>query len=232
MNDHLEASIADRLDSGHRVLVVRRRSVAVVLALGAIAAAANLLARPVLAEDSSVFAQVAPERDAVWVFGLVGAISTATAYLAVGLAACLLIRARGAGLATVGALLTGFGALGYASGFFAFHTLSWYGTADVLSSQGAEFLTFVGDSSGHVFGPQVVGFLLGTLGYLTIAAALWRSRVVPRWLPISIAVTFVLTMLAGSGIAFDVVHAVYMGTFMSVAWFVWQAPQARVPATG
>jgi hypothetical protein len=232
MNDHHQLKIVERLEPGQRVLVARRRSVAVVLALGAIAAAANLLARPVLAEDSSVFAQVAPDRDAVWMFGLVGAISTPTAYLAVGLAACLLVTARGAGLATVGAILTGFGALGYACGFFAFHALSWYGTAEVLSPQGAEFLTFVGDDSGHVFGPQVVGFLLCTLGYLAIAASLWRSRVVPRWLPISIAVTFVLTMLAGSGIAFDVVHAIYMGTFASVAWFVWRAPQGQVPTTG
>ena len=232
MHDPYDVSIADRTDSGQRALVARRRSVAVVLALGAIAAAVNLLARPVLAEDSSVFAQVAPERDAVWVFGLVGAISTATAYLAVGLAACLLVSARAAGLATMGALLAGLGALGYASGFFAFHTLSWYGTADVLRPQGKEFLSYVGDNSGHVFGPQAIGFLLCSLGYLVIAAALWRSRAVPRWLPIAIAVAFVLTMLAGSGIAFDVVHAVYMGTFVSVAWFVWRAPQGRVPATG
>ncbi len=232
MNDHHVVSIAERTHPDHRVQIARQRSLAVMLAIGAIAAAANLLARPVLAEDASVFAQVAPERDAVWLFGLIGAIGTPIAYLTVGLAACLLVTGRGGMLATAGAILTGLGALGYACGFFAFHVLSWYGTADVLSEQGKDFLTYVGDNSGHVFGPQIVGFSMCVLGYLTTAAALWRSRVVPRWLPISIAVTFVLTMLAGTGIAFDVTHAVYMGTFVAVAWFVWKAPQGRVPTTG
>ncbi|WP_109509429.1 hypothetical protein [Nocardioides speluncae] len=232
MNDRHDVLTAERPLIDHRVRLARQRSLAVVLALGATAAAANLLLRPVAAEDSSEFAQVAPDRDAVWLFGLVGAISTPVAYLAVGLASCLLVSARGGMLATVGGMLTGLGAFGYACGFFAFHTLSWYGTADVLSPQGEEFLTYVGDNAGHVFGPQMLGFLLCALGYLTIAGAFWRSRAVPRWLPISIAVTFVLTMLAGTGIAFDVVHAVYMATFVAVAWFAWHAPQERVPATG
>lgn len=232
MTHHHDVLTAERPLVDHRVQIVRQRAVAVILALGAITAAANLLARPVLAEDSSDFSQVAPERDAVWLFGLVGAISTPTAYLALGLAACVLVRARGGMLATVGALLTGIGALGYASGFFAFHVLTWYGTADVLSPQGEEFLTYVGDNSGHVFGPQMFGFLLCVLGYLTIAVAFWRSRAVPRWLPIAIATSFMLTMLAGTGIAFDVVHALYMATFVAVAWFVWHVPQRRRSATG
>lgn len=232
MNTHHDVLTVERPLVDQRVRIARQRTVAVVLALGAIAAAANLLLRPVLAEDASAFSQVAPDRDTVWLFGLVGALSTPAAYLAVGLAACLLVRARGGMLATVGALLTGIGAFGYACGFFAFHALSWYGTADVLSPQGPEFLTYVGDNSGHVFGPQMAGFALCALGYLTIAVAFWRSRAVRRWLPISIAVTFVLTMLAGTGIAFDVVHAVYMATFVAVAWLVWHVPQQRVSATG
>src|SRR5688500_17853198 len=134
MNDHRVVSIDERTHLDRRVHVARQRSLAVMLAVGAIAAAANLLARPVLAEDASVFAQVAPERDAVWMFGLIGAVGTPIAYLTVGLAACLLVTARGGMLATVGAILTGLGALGYACGFFAFHVLSWYGTADVLSA--------------------------------------------------------------------------------------------------
>lgn len=232
MTHHLDVQTAERPLVDHLVQTVRERAIAVVLALGAITTAANLLLRPVLAEDASEFAQVAPERDAVWLFGLIGAISTPAAYLAVGVAACLLVTARGGLLATAGALLTGLGALGYASGFFAFHVLSWYGTADVLSPQGEEFLTYVGDNSGHVFAPQMLGFLLCVLGYLMIAVALWRSGAVPRWLPIAIAVTFVLTMLAGTGIAFDVVHALYMATFVAVAWFVWRVPQRRMSATG
>ncbi len=116
---------------------------------------------------------------------------------------------------------------GYAAGFFAFGALGWYATSSALPEQsGSALLAYAKENAVHVFGPQIAGFLLAVLGCQVLAVALWRSRAVPRWLPVTVPVTFLLAMLAGTGIAFDVANAVFMATFVAVAWFLWRSGPA------
>jgi hypothetical protein len=201
----------------------RARLVAAALAAAAVVAGVNLLARPLPADDFNEYAAAAPVRDALWTFATVAAVSTAIAYIAVGLAVCLLAPSRGAVWASAGAVCTALGGVGYAAGFFATGAIHWYATSTVIPAEaGTALLRYAGEQSGHVFGPQVAGFLAFVIGYVVLlAVALWRSGSVPRWLPIAIPVTFLAAMLAGTGVAFDVANAAFMATMVAIAWSLW-----------
>ena len=167
-------------------------------------------------------------------FSLVVGIATGAAFLSLGLAACLLVQERGSTLATAGALLTGLGSLGFASGFFASGALNWYATAGVVPEPAARaLLAYAEQNSVQVFGPQIAGFSLAVPGCFLVAAALWRSRAVPRWIPIAVPVTFVLMIMAGTGVVYDVMFALFMAVFVAIAWQVWRDPSPHPePAVG
>ncbi|WP_327587947.1 hypothetical protein OHA25_13810 [Nonomuraea sp. NBC_00507] len=190
------------------------------LTMGAVLAAANLLLRPVPALDFGSYAALRAERDAVWLFGLLGGIGTAVAYLAAGLSACLLIRHKGAVLATIGAVLTGMAGVLYCAGFFAIGAVDWYLTADAAGGQA--LFSYFQDNSGQVFGIQAIGFLLSVLGFAVLGTALWRSRAVPRWLAAAVPLSLVAMIAGGSGIIYDALHAVFMTSLVALAWFTWR----------
>ncbi|MEU8362601.1 hypothetical protein AB0C27_41950 [Nonomuraea sp. NPDC048882] len=194
--------------------------VAVLLCAGAVTAAADLLLRPVPALDFGTFATMRAERDAVWLFSLLGGVGTAVAHIAAGLAACLLVRHRGAALATVAAVLTGLAGVLFCAGFFAIGAVDWYLTSDATAGR-ALFDAFQSDS-GRVFGIQAIGFLLSVVGFAVLGAALWRSRAVPRWLAAAVPLSQIAMIAAGAGVVYDVVHAVFMATLVTIAWFAWR----------
>jgi len=204
-------------------------SVAALLALSAVIAAAAILGRPLAAANFDNFAAFAAQRNEVWVFSLVSGLAIGASYILAGIATCLLVVGRGAGLATAGAVLTGLGGLSFTSGFFALGASSWFATADVPG--GAEHFEFVQDHAMRAFGPQAAGFMLSVLGFLLLAAALWRSQEVPRWLPIAIPVAIVVMIGSGTGRTYDVMHGVFMATLVGLAWFLWMAGR-RTPGSG
>ncbi len=206
-----------------RSTLVRRRAVASALTATSAVAATAMLARPLAADDWHDYTAFSAERDATWIFSVLVGLATGAAFLTLGLATCLLVRQRGAGLATAAAMLTGAGGLGFASGFFASGALNWYATSDAVpESAAADLMTYAEDHPLHVFGPQMAGFLLASLGCVLVAAALWRSRAVPRWLAVGVPVTLVLMIMAGTGVAYDVMFAVFMASFVAVAWQLWR----------
>ncbi|MEU4408011.1 hypothetical protein AB0F88_26135 [Streptosporangium sp. NPDC023963] len=208
------------LASTRATLAGRTAVVTVLLAAGAVLAAANLLLRPVPALDFGSYAALRAERDAVWLFGLLGGIGTAVAHLAAGLSACLLIRRKGATLATIGAVLTGLAGVLYCAGFFAIGAVDWYLTADATGGQA--LFAYFQDNSGKVFGVQAIGFLLSVLGFAVLGTALWRSGAVPRWLAAAVPLSLVTMIAAGTGVIYDVLHAVFMATLAALAWFTWR----------
>jgi hypothetical protein len=198
----------------------RTAVVAVLLAAGAVTAAVNLLLRPVPALDFGTYAVMRAERDAVWLFSLLGGVSTAVAQLTAGLAACLLTPRKGAALATIGAVLTGLAGVLFCAGFFAIGAVDWYLTADAAGGQA--LFTYFQSESGQVFGIQAIGFLLSVLGFVVLGAALWRSRAVPRWLAAAVPLSQIAMIAGGAGIVYDVLHAVFMATLVAIAWFAWR----------
>ena len=217
------ATLAATDTGAARSPIVRHRVVAGALAASATVAAVAMLARPLAAEDWHDYAAFSAERDATWLFSVVVGIATGAAFLSLGLAVCLLVQGRGAGLATSAAVLPGLGGLGFASGFFASGALNWYATSDAVpESVATDLMTYAEDHPLHVFAPQMAGFLLSSLGCLLVAAALWRSRAVPRWLAVGVPITLVLMIMAGTGVAYDLMFAVFMASFVAVAWQLWR----------
>ncbi|WP_084966032.1 hypothetical protein [Thermoactinospora rubra] len=210
----------ETLASSRTALSSRTAVLAVLLAVGAVTAAANLLLRPIPALDFGTYAAVRAERDAVWLFSLLGGVSTAVVQLTAGLVACVLIRHKGAALATIGAVLTGLAGVLFCAGFFAIGAVDWYLTAD--ASGGQALFAYFQSASGQVFGIQAIGFLLSVLGFIVLGAALWRSRAVPRWLAAAVPLSQIAMIAGGAGIVYDVLHAVFMATLVAIAWLAWR----------
>lgn len=199
--------------------ISRPASIAGLLTLFAVIAAAAMLGRPLAAADFDNFEAFAAARNEAWVFSLVTGLAIGASYVLAGIATCWLVVGRGAPLATAGAVLTGIGGLLFASGFFALGVASWFASADVPG--GADHFEYVQDNAMRAFGPQAAGFLLSVLGFLLLSAALWRSQEVPRWLPIAIPVAMVAMVGSGTGRTYDVMHAVFMSTLVALGWFLW-----------
>ncbi len=167
--------------------------IAATLALAAGAVSMVLLFRPWPIRNSFLYQELAPVRDAIWTAILVDALAFAAIGLSLSLAVCLLARDRGARLANVGAIVTIVGAVLFAMGAFAFAALTWYATdtAALPVVEGTRLLEYAVANPEHVMLPQLLGFLLYTLGTLILAVAILRSGSVPRWLPVAMLGTTV-----------------------------------------
>ncbi|HEU5110088.1 MAG TPA: hypothetical protein VFT95_16220 [Micromonosporaceae bacterium] len=188
---------------------VRAAIVSVILAAGAAAIAAVVLWQPWGERDHLSYADLAPHRDAMWWGTLIDGLAFAAVGVTLAIAVCGLVPARrGAALATVGAVLTGFGGVAFCAGMVAFGSLAWYVTDPgvVPPENGTTLMTYIEDNPGHVMGAQMAGFLLYTLGSLLLMAALWRARAVPRWLPIGYLLLTV-GLFALDGVALNIVQA-------------------------
>jgi hypothetical protein len=202
----------------------RAAVVSVALAAGALASSVVVLWQPWGQRDQFGYADLAPLRDAAWTGAVIDALGFAAMGVAVGIAVCLLVPARGAVWATVGAVLSGLGGVAFAAGMASFGVLVWYVTAtDALpAAAGTTLMAYVEANMGHVGALQAPGFLAFTVGTLVLMVALWRSRSVPRWLPIGYGVLTV-GVFALDGRPLDVVQAVQMLTLTVLAGFLWRA---------
>ncbi|GIJ73436.1 hypothetical protein [Virgisporangium ochraceum] len=194
------------------------------LALGAVVVAAMVLWQPWGERDAFSYSDLAPNRDAGWLGSVLDGLALGVVGVTAGLVVCLLVPARGAAWATVGALLTGLGGVAFAAGIVAAGTVFWYATepAAIPADAGTALLSFAEDNPGHLMGLQMAGFLLFTIGSLVLMAALWRARSVPRWLPVAFLVLTVGVFALG-GVALDVVQAAQMLVLAAPAWYLLKA---------
>jgi hypothetical protein len=199
---------------------VRAAIVSGCLALGAIAVAVLVVWQPWGERDHLGYADLAPHRDAAWLGAIVDGLGIAAIGIAFGLAVCRLAPARGSTLANIGAVLAGIGGVAFCAGMISFGSLAWYATdtAAIPTDPGTALMAYVEDNPGHVMGLQMVGFLLFTLGSLVLMGALWRSRSVPRWLPIGYLVLTVGVFALG-GVLLNVVQAVQTLSLVVVAFY-------------
>ena len=183
-------STADRESVPLNLARGRTLLVAATLALAAGVVAVVLLFRPWPVRNSFLYEELAPVRDAIWTAILVDAVAFATIGISLSLVVCLLVTGRGARLANVGAIVTTLGGVLFAMGAFAFAAMTWYVTdsAALPVADGTRLLEYAVANPEHVLLPQMLGFLLFTAGTLILAAAMFRSGSVSRWLPIAIVV--------------------------------------------
>jgi hypothetical protein len=186
-------STADRESVSVSLARGRTLIVAATLALAAGVVAIVLLFRPWPVHNSFLYPELAPVRDAIWTAILVDAVAFAAIGISFSLVVCLLAPGRGARIANVGAIVTTLGGMLFAMGAFAFAAMTWYITdpAALPVADGTRLFEYTVANPEHVLLPQMLGFLLFTVGTLILAAALFRSGSVGRWVPIAIVVTTV-----------------------------------------
>jgi hypothetical protein len=202
--------------------------IAATLALAAGAVGLVLLFRPWPARNSFLYQELAPVRDAIWTAILVDALAFAAIGLSLSLAVCLLARDRGARLANVGAIITIGGAILFAMGAFAFAALTWYATdtAALPVAEGTRLLAYAVANPEHVMLPQLLGFMLYTVGTLILAVAILRSGSVPRWVPLALVGTTIAQFTVHDRVL-DFVQIGAMGTLILLAVLFTRTPRTR-----
>jgi hypothetical protein len=198
---------------------VRAAIISAVLTLGALAVAVVVLWQPWGARNALGYADIAPHRDAAWIGAIVDGLGFAAIGIALGLAVCVLAPTRGSTWANIGAVLAGLGGVTFCAGMVSFGSFAWYATsADAIPvTSGTSLMSYVQDNPGHILGLEMAGFVMTTLGSLVLMVALWRSRSVPRWLPIGYLVLTVGVFALG-GVVLNVVQAVQTLSLVVVAF--------------
>jgi hypothetical protein len=228
------AGLADSTSEHERVTAgpARARIVAIVLAGGAITLAAFGIWHPAPGRGNSLgYERIAPMRTSWWAWHLVGGLGVAAAAIAVALAVCLLVPARGATWATLGALLTGLGGLAFYGRVAAEAVPGAYATQpDALSAQSGKTLLTVLDDHLEPTGALLIpAFVLLTVGPVLLAVALWHARSVPRWLPVAFTLTSLARFPLSAGVVADVVGSAFAATLAAVAWFLWHHTTTNTP---
>jgi Domain of unknown function (DUF4386) len=141
---------------------------------------------------------IAPHVDRFYAAELISAIGLVL--LAAGaLAVMRLVRGRGGVLATVGGLLGMIGGPAAATGIFMYGAVLSLAASDDLDRTAMGAFQDKADEAAQIFPPFAIGFIGSTLGFLFLAAALWRSRRLPIWVPIAMVVSAVVFFVGESG---------------------------------
>ncbi len=163
------------------------------------------------------------DRDVAWAGILIDGFAFAVTALCAALGTCLLARKRGRIAAQIGSVLTVTGGVLFAMGSSGFAALTWFATSDGLSEVAGRDLIAVGnDNVARVLGLEMAGFLLVTVGGLTLAVALARAKAVP----LAAVVAFVVLTLAlfaplpARGV--DTVQVLQMALVASLAVPLWR----------
>jgi hypothetical protein len=139
-----------------------------------------------------------------------------------------LVRDRGALLATVSAVVGGFGALcGVIVNVLVGYNLGTTGIAHLSRDAAASYL--VAAFTSAIGEGILVAYLAGlVIAALLIVIALWRSRRVPRWLPVLFGIGLPIGAAAPPGIVSVPLQLPVVVAFVTLATCIWQT--AALPA--
>jgi hypothetical protein len=203
--------------------VLRRRVgiVALLLALTAVAAVPGglLWPEPAGGGETYAYSDIQPVRDLWW--GLLVALSACLVINvpAQALLTTFLVRGRGSAWATVGAVVMWIGTALYAVGGAGWAAAYYFATAPGVDPGVIERIN---DDSAHVFGVLLPGALLVAVGTVIQVVGLWRSRAVPRWIPLLWLAIVVSFVVPGNG-ALGLITALPMtAASLGTAYYAWR----------
>jgi hypothetical protein len=174
-----------------------------VLVLTALAFVPMGLAWPTVSDSGTVLTvdDVQPARDSIWLMIMLSAVLGPLNAGAQAIAVLLLIREKAAAAATWGAVLMTIGCLMEAAGLAGFAAAYFYPSDPAVShdAAGGVYDAIAADHV-HLLVFQLPGHLLLTAGIVIQAVALFRSRVVPRWVPTLTLAVLLSYAVPGSGV--------------------------------
>jgi hypothetical protein len=203
--------------------VLRRRIgiVALLLALTAVVAVPGglLWPEPSGGGETYAYSDIQPVRDLWW--GLLVALSACLVINvpAQALLTTFLVRGRGSAWATVGAVVMWIGTALYAVGGAGWAAAYYFATAPGVDPSVIERIN---DDAAHVFGVMIPGALLVAVGTVIQVVGLWRSRAVPRWIPLlwlTIVPTFIVP---GNGVAGLITALPMTAASLGTAYYAWR----------
>ena len=222
----MTALTADDLTDPSDVASVRRGRLAllaVAIAVTAVIAVVGGLAWPSPAEgDWFSYADIAPIRHRWWLVATVLAVGAVVGIPAQALAAMSLARSRGARWATAGAVLMWLGAGLEATGGAGWAMLYYFTTDPALETAAGTGLLDAIVNDPRLFAAGLLGAVAVALGTVLQAVGLWRSRALPRWVPILTLAVVPTFFLPNEGVA-GLVTALPMAVgAVALGWYAWR----------
>ena len=174
------------------------------------------------AEGFYSYGEIAPIRDRWWLVGTLLAAGFVINVPAQAVAAMLVARHRGATWATAGGLAMVVGAALQATAIAGWTTLYYYATGPGLDASAATaFLDRVGSDS-RLFAVALPGALLVMIGTVLQAVGLWRSRAIPRWVPILSLLILPTFVLPAGGLIGFLVQLPLGVAAVAIGWYAWR----------
>lgn len=203
----------------------RVRLIAIGLAVTAIAAVPGglLWPEPAGGGETYTYADIAGTRDLWWgllvslaILGVVGVPMQA-------LASMVLVRRRGAGWVTAGGAVMWLGIAMQAVGVGGWATAYFFPTDPAVpTAAGTAVIDQLNQDTAHLFGVMIPGALLVIVGTVLQAVGLFRSRAVPKWVPV-LCLTAVLTFVVpGNGIAGLLTALPMTAGALALAYYAWK----------
>ncbi|HET6292629.1 MAG TPA: hypothetical protein VFG33_04625 [Kribbella sp.] len=208
-------------------LVTRRRVgiVGLILALTSVAALPGGLLWPSPAGGGENFAysDIFPVRDRWWGLLVFLSANLILNVLAQAIATIVLVRRRGAAWATIGGLVMWVGTALYAVGVGGWAAAYYFATDPAVgTAAGTAVMDSMSEDMAHLFGPIISGSLLVAIGTVIQVVGLWRSKAVPRWIPLLWLMIVPTFIIPGNG-AVGLITAVPMtAAAIGTGYYAWR----------
>ncbi|MGW6930023.1 hypothetical protein ACWGE0_08110 [Lentzea sp. NPDC054927] len=205
----------------------RAAVLAVVLAVTSVAATAGglLWPEPAAGGETYTYADIASNRDLWWTL-LTGLAAMQVLNIPLqALATMLIVRRRGSAWATWGAALMWIGGGLQAAGVAGWAAAYFYPTDPGVNKAVGEAVIEAANNDAHLFALMIPGAVLVLLGTVLQCVGLFRSRAVPKWVPIA-ALTIVLTfVIPGNGVA-GLLTAIPMAAgAIAIGYYAWRSAE-------
>jgi hypothetical protein len=168
------------------------------------------------------YGDVAPIRDRFFAVLTVLTVVFLLGVPAQALAAMLVTRGRGAGWATAGGAVLILGAAMQATGPAGWAMLYYYAGGPALDPATATAFMARIASDGLLYAVPTAGALLVAVGTAVQAVGLWRSRALPRWIPLASLVIVASFVLPVNGLAGALVQVPIAAAAVGMGWYAWR----------
>ena len=222
--------LPQRNDHGHRSVVTRRRAgllLIVLVATSLLAIVGSLLWPEPAVGDWYSYSDIAPIRERWWAVLTALSVGLVLNVPAQAIAALILTPDRGAMWTTAGASIMWVGTGLYAVGGGGWAAVYFFGTHPVLDvASGTRLLDQVAEDP-RLFAAALPGAVLVALGTVVQAVGLWRSRALPRWVPI-LSLAIVLSFITpGNGVVGALLGIPVAVAGIAIGYYAWRRTGPR-----